>query len=88
MINKKKSKSKNKRRPYPKMKSKLKGGWIYFDSPGTRYFGGALHYVGKDGKIKHSNEFTVPKSEIMSLIEFRKRFCAPKYGPYGITMGS
>lgn len=49
-IIRKKAKIRKHRKPYPKMKSKS-GKWICFDSPEIRYFGGAIHWVGKDGKI-------------------------------------
>ena len=65
-------KKKIKKRPYPKMKSEM-----VFKKPGLYYFGGALHYIGKDGRIKHSNEMKVPKSEIMTLTEFNRRFYNP-----------
>ncbi len=61
-----------KRKPFPKCK-----GFI-FKTPGFYYFGGAIHYVSKDGKIKHSNELKVPKSDIMTKSEFKKRFYDPE----------
>lgn len=68
-----------KRKPFPIMKSKSKLGKDFvFKTPGFYYFGGAIHYVSKDGKIKHSNELKVPKSDIMTKSEFKKRFYDPE----------
>ncbi len=66
------TKTKIKRRPFPKCKG------FVFKAPGLYYFGGALHYIDKSGKVKHSNELKVPKSEIMTKTEFKKRFYDPE----------
>lgn len=75
-IIRKKAKIKKGRKPYPKMKSKSTGKWIYFKSPSVVYFGGALHWVGKDGKIKHSYNKTVEEAakEVMNKMNLKNDF--------------
>jgi hypothetical protein len=60
---------KNKKKPFPKLRSGFE-----FKNPGPYYFGGALHYIGKDSKIKHSYKMKIPKYEIMTKTEFNKKF--------------
>lgn len=45
--------------------------------PGPFYAGGALHYLGKDGKIKHDKQIRTQKELkqlVMSKREFNKRY--------------
>lgn len=68
-----------KRKPFPILKSKSKQGKDFvFKTPGPYYFPGMLYYVNKSGSIKHTFKLKVPKSEIMTKPEFKKRFYDPE----------
>ena len=48
----------------------------YMKSPGPYYAGGALHYIDKNGKVKHDRKRTITqvKKLIMTKTEFNKRY--------------
>lgn len=82
-IIRKKAKIKNRRRPYPIMRSayqkKHKIPGYTFKSPLPVYSGGMVHYINKDGKIKHNNKMIADiKHDVMSKAEFKKRFYDPE----------
>jgi hypothetical protein len=66
-----KAKVKSKKKPLPKLFGKS------IVSPGPWYYGGALHYVNKEGKVIHDNKIRSDKELkvlIMSVNEFDKRY--------------
>lgn len=77
---KKLSKFKVKRRSYPVMRSQYQRkhnitGYI-FKTPNAVYTGGTLHYIDKNGKLKHDSKKSVAevKKLTMTFTEFKKRF--------------
>lgn len=77
-------KSKIKRKPFPVMRSayqrKHKIPGYTFKSPGPVYSGAYLHYIDKNGRIKHDGNRSVAevKKDTMSVSEFKKRFYDPE----------
>lgn len=61
------------------MKFKHSKGYV-FKSPTAVYFGGALHYINKSGRIKHDSNKSVSevKKDTMTLSEFKKTFYDPE----------
>lgn len=69
----------SKRKPFPILKSKSKSGKDFvFKTPGPYYLPGMLYWIDKSGRIKHTLKLKVPKSEIMTKSEFKKRFYDPE----------
>lgn len=71
-VDKFRKKTKIKRRPYPIWSS------YTFTSPKAVYAAGALHYVAKNGRVKHSNKSVAEvKKDTMSISEFKKKYYDP-----------
>lgn len=54
-------------------------------TPGPYYFGATLHYIDKQGYLKHDSKSSATKikKNLMTLTQFKKMFdCSEKANPY------